>query len=510
MAVDELPAEVEGLLDAAGAEWPYLNEGAVRAFVRALRGFRSGMLAIHLDATDSLARIAREQPQEGAEETLEDWDGHAAAYVFGVAEEIEAFCVMFEGWIAGVAADKAAAVERLGALLAGVCARSGDACLCGCVAQARQGAKNVLAELDTKLEGEAGVMFGERLDPLLGRIAGSGGVLGGGTSSLLQGRGTFAPGADLETVYLHIDRFRSFAEAMTACARTLTASMKGLDFGARPGPDDAAGPEPDDEPAEGFAVWRGHRYRAEPVSRSAVRLSLLPGDRRPPVAPELGGWPYTGSLLLWPGQLDAWVGPVPGPSAGADASDCGGQRADLLELWRLRFAEEAFRYFMPVFGDVPRDPGAAASASGSAASAASAVPGPGRCLPPTGDDGSFVVGEFARWRGRLYGAQTMPDDSARLFPLPGDDRTPVVPDLARHARGLWASPIELEEWYAVCTTFYVGDDAYLAVSLADGEVEGLRAYTADPARETFALAEVADLQEERRDLLAEWKWKTGI
>jgi hypothetical protein len=176
------------------------------------------------------------------------------------------------------------------------------------------------------------------------------------------------------------------------------------------------------------------------------------------------------------------------------------RRADLLELWRLRFAEEAFRYFMPVFSDAQRAP----------ATTAAPPSGIGRgCAGPAPDD-SFVVGEFARWHGRLYGAQTMPDESPRLFPLPGDDRTPVVPDLARHARGMWASPIELEEWYAVCTTFYVGNDAYLALSLAGGRIEGLRAYAVDPGRETFGLAEVADLQEERRDLLAEWKWKTGI
>jgi hypothetical protein len=182
---------------------------------------------------------------------------------------------------------------------------------------------------------------------------------------------------------------------------------------------------------------------------------------------------------LWPAQLDAWVGPAPGGP---------GRRADLLAIWHLRFAEEAFRYFMPGFGGPQA--GAAAAAT------------PGRAV--------FAAGEFARWRGRLYGAQTMPDDSARLFPLPGDDRTPVVPDLARHARGLWASPIELEEWYAVCTTFYVDDDAYLALSVGEGHVVGLRAYTAGPVREMFALDEVADLQEERRDLLAEWKRRTGI
>jgi hypothetical protein len=255
------------------------------------------------------------------------------------------------------------------------------------------------------------------------------------------------------------------------------ASMRGLDFGARPGTADTSETAPDEVPAEGYAVWRGHVYRAERVTQSAVRLSLMPGDPRPPVAPELGGWPYTGSLLLWPAQLDEWVGPT---AFGVD------ERADLLELWHLRFAEEAFRYFTPAFADP-------------VARAFDVLP-----------DGPLVVGEFARWRGRVYGAQTMPDDSARLFPLPGDDRTPVLPDLARHARGLWASPIELEEWYSVCTTFYVGDDAYLAVGLAAGMVEGLRAYTADPVREAFPLGKVTDLQEERRDLLAEWKWKVGI
>jgi hypothetical protein len=538
VAVDDLPAEVEDLLGAAGVEWPYLNEKALRAFVRALRGFRGGMLRIHLDATDSLARIAREQSPDGAEETLQDWDDTAAAYVFGIADDIESFCRGFEDWVAVITVEKSSLLERLRTLAAEAAMETSRVGVGGGgtaappapkvgigtrVDEVYQCAKNLLADLDSKLEREAGVMFGERLAPLLGRIAESAHAVGG-TSSLLRGEGTFAPGADIETVYLHIDRFRGFAEAMTECSRALMASMRGLDFGARPEPGsgsvsgsvsglagldadavgmDAVGTDlvtrdaddpvsDDDEPAEGFAVWRGHTYRAERVTHSAVRLSLMPGDTRPPVAPELGSWPYTGSLLLWPAQLDTWFGPAkPGPTksptaASSPATSSVETRTDLLELWRLRFAEEAFRYFTPAIAE-PGSPARARVA-----------------------DGPCVVGEFARWRGRVYGAQSMPDDSARLFPLPGDDRTPVVPDLARHARGLWASPIELEEWYAVCTTFYVGDDAYVALWLDGGVVEGLRAYTADPTRERFPVGRVTDLQEERRDLLAEWKWKTGI
>ena len=44
-------------------------------------------------------------------------------------------------------------------------------------------------------------------------------------------------------------------------------------------------------------------------------------------------------------------------------------------------------------------------------------------------------------------------------------------DLARHAKGMWASPVELDEWYALWTTFYVGDDAYMALKIESGVIE---------------------------------------
>jgi hypothetical protein len=467
VAVDRLPVQVAEFLKAAGVDWPYVSERALRGFLELLRVYRREMLETHYEATDSLAVVAREQPMEAALETLADWAEHAEAYVFGVTDEVEVFATFFERWTAELALRKSAVVDQLSGLAGEFFEAKSDETLRAAHAGA---AKDLIGRLESVLEADVREAFEHRLQSLLAKVAES--DLLKCESSLARGEGGLVRGADVDLVLFHADKLKRNGDTVREIGDRLTKGIAELDFGARPGEEDDVEPGTPDPPSYSYAIWRGRTYTAEPAGDRTVCLAIPMGDARPPVTPELGSWPYTGNLYVWPAELDGWFDAAKPDEAA---------RTDLLEFWRLEASENAFRYFTQ--------------------SNTEFLPPESSCIPDT----AFTPGEFAVWRGRLYGAQTMDPGTVRLFALPGDVRTPVVPDLARHAKGMWASPIELDEWYALWTTFYVGDAAYMALGIESGVIEGFRAFASQPVRRRFALSEILDLQEERRDLLADYR-----
>lgn len=133
---------------------------------------------------------------------------------------------------------------------------------------------------------------------------------------------------------------------------------------------------------------------------------------------------------------------------------------------------------------------------------------------------------LARWRGRTFTASLSFRDKnlVILKPLPGEDAPEgfaKIPGTAGVGREV--SPTELDEWWSTRTYFRWRGKRFLLVgrdgdrldgSLYDVDDEwarenGLHILERSVARGTFDVHEVEELHEERTDILARWRERTG-
>lgn len=134
--------------------------------------------------------------------------------------------------------------------------------------------------------------------------------------------------------------------------------------------------------------------------------------------------------------------------------------------------------------------------------------------------------QLARWRGQVFSAARSFRDRDKLLlkPLPGQDAPADfgrVPGTA--GVGLEVPPTELDEWWSTRTLFTwrgrqflvsreEGDSLHATLVDVDdrwAEENGLWVVERGHARGTFARADVEELHEERTDLLASWRERTG-
>jgi len=136
----------------------------------------------------------------------------------------------------------------------------------------------------------------------------------------------------------------------------------------------------------------------------------------------------------------------------------------------------------------------------------------------------YGVGKFAVYKGKTYRAYGNPSAADIAIRVAEGEPAPtgLAPDPKEPERLYRVSPEQLDSWYSSSWTFRWKDWLFSSYGVHDGKISGLclglrrggtgsidaapfQRVGATEYEGTFSIDEVADLTEERSDLLEEWK-----